>query len=68
MKFFVEVYVRSAVEGVIFEWKKVRPSQGEPCEFDSVIDAVRMVKRCYSESYGRVRVVDSNGNVWQQFL
>ena len=68
MKFFVEVYVRSDIKGIIFEWKKVRPSQGEPYEFESVKDAVAMVERCYSESYGRVRIVDSNGEEWKHFL
>ncbi len=67
-KFFVEVYVRSTTKGIIFEWKKVKPSQGQPYEFDKVKDAVEMVERCYPESCGKVRIVDSNGEVWKHFL
>jgi hypothetical protein len=69
MKFFVEVYVKSAKKGVIFEWRKVRPSlQEEPYEFDTVKKAVDMVERCYPEPCGKVRIVDSNGEEWKHFL
>ncbi len=68
MKFFVEVYVRSADKNVLFEWRKVRPPQGNPYEYETVVDAVKMVKIYYPDGYGRVRIVDSNGEVWKHFV
>ncbi len=66
MKFFVEVYVKNAKANLIFEWKKVRPPQGEPYDFDRVSHAVEFIKKWYPQSFGRARVVDSNGEVWEK--
>ena len=59
MTYSIEVYVKQP-DGT-FEWKKLRPSHGEPYVFADKAEASRNMRMCYPDSIpgAEVRIVEN---------
>ena len=60
MKYYMEVKVYNAIKSA-YEWKKVKPTNGEPYEYNSHEEAYKMLDNCYPfEVYGKSVKITSN--------